>query len=134
MAQRLVCDHVKAVDGILNVPITQTLRTSCASARKRYESYLDEPRQNKKSEQESRKRKSLLDKVEELKEKKKRLSEDIDSLVKTADNLAEKAESTGRISFVTQSNSLRRTSKEKTTELKNVEKEMEQTLETLKPC
>jgi len=71
--------------------------------------------------------------VEELKEK-RRLSEDIDSLVKTADNLAEKAESTGSISFVTQSNSLRRTSKEKTSELKNVEKEMEQTLETLKIC
>jgi len=48
--------------------------------------------------------------------------------------LAEKAESTGSISFVTQSNSLRRTSKEKTSELKNVEKEMEQTLETLKTC
>jgi len=75
-----------------------------------------------------------LDKVEELKEKKRRLSEDIDSLVKTADNLAEKAESTGSISFVTQSNSLRRTSKEKTSELNNVEKEMEQTLETLKTC
>lgn len=72
--------------------------------------------------------------MEELKEKKRRLSEDIDSLVKTADNLAEKAESTGSISFVTQSNSLRRTSKEKTSELKNVEKEMEQTLETLKIC
>ena len=134
VAQRLVCDHVKAVDGILNVPITQALLTSCASARKRYERYLDEQRQNKKSEQESRKRQSLLDKVEELKEKKRRLSEDIDSLVKTADNLAEKAESTGSISFVTQSNSLRRTSKEKTSELKNVEKEMEQTLETLKTC
>jgi len=134
VAQCLVCDHVKAVDGVLNVPITQALLTSCASARKRYERYLDEQRQNKKSEQESRKRKSLLDKVEELKEKKRRLSEDIDSLVKTADNLAEKAESTGSISFVTQSNSLRRTSKEKTSELKNVEKEMEQTLETLKTC
>jgi len=32
VAQRLVCDHVKAVDGILNVPITQALLTSCASA------------------------------------------------------------------------------------------------------
>ena len=38
---------------------------------------------------------------------------DIDGLIKSADNLAEKAELTGNISFVTQSNSLRRTSKKK---------------------
>lgn len=106
-----MCDHINAVDGILNVPITQSLLTSCASARKRYERYLDQQRQNEKSEEENRKRKSLLDEIEELKEKKRRLTEDIDSLVKSADNLAEKAESTGSISFVTQSNSLRRTSK-----------------------
>jgi len=74
-----------------------------------------------------------LEKVEELKEEKGRLTGDIDSLVKTADNLPEKAEYTGSMSFVTRSNSLRRTSKEKTSELKNVEKEVEQTLEALKP-
>ena len=134
MAQRFVCDHINAVDGILNVPITQSSLTSCASARKRYERYLDQQRQNKKSEEENRKRKALLDEIEELKEKKRRLTEDIDSLVKSADNLAEKAESTGSISFVTQSNSLRRTSKEKTSELQNLEKKMEQKLVTLKTC
>ena len=85
LAQRLVCDNVKAVDGMLNVPITQALLTSCVSARKRYEMYPDGQRQNKKSEQENRKRKSLLDKVEEPREKKRRLSKDIDSLGKTAD-------------------------------------------------
>jgi len=57
VAQRLVCDHVKAVDGILNVPMTQALLTSCASARKRYERYLmnkDKTRnQNKRVERES---------------------------------------------------------------------------------
>ena len=59
VAQRIVCDHINAVDGILNVPITQSLLTSCASARKRYERYLDQQRQNKKSEEENRKRMKL---------------------------------------------------------------------------
>ena len=72
----------------------------------------------------------------EAERKEKRLTEDIDSLVKSADNLAEKAESTESVSFVTQSNSLRRTSKEQTSELQNlsVEKEMEQKLVALKTC
>ena len=69
VAQRLVCDYINAVGGILNVPITQPLLTSCSAARKRYERYLEQQRQNKKSEEASRKRKSLLDEVEELKEK-----------------------------------------------------------------
>ena len=134
VAQRIVCDHINAVGGILNVPINQPLLTSCSAARKRYERYLEQQRQNKKSEEESRKRKSLLDEIEELKEKKRRMTEDVDSLVKSADSLAEKAESTGNISFVTQSNSLRKTSKEKTNELKNLEKKMEEKLLALKTC
>lgn len=134
MAQRLVCDHLNAVGGVLNVPLTQPLLTSCAGARKRYERYLDQQRQNKKSEEGSRKRKSLLDEIEELKEKKRRMNEDIDSLIKSADNLSEKAESTRDISFVTQSNSLRKTSKEKAEELKNLEKKMEEKLQALKSC
>ena len=80
---------------------------SCSAARKkRYERYLEQQRQNNKSEEGSRKRKSLLTEIEELKEKKRRTSVDIDGLIKSADNLAEKAELTGNISFVTQSNSL----------------------------
>ena len=48
----------------------------------------------------------MLTEIEELKEKKRRTSVDIDGLIKSVDNLAEKAELTGNISFVTQSNSL----------------------------
>jgi len=39
-----------SVKNALNVPITQFLLTSNASARKQYKRYLDEQRQNKKSE------------------------------------------------------------------------------------
>lgn len=41
VAQCLVCDHINAVGGILNVSITQPLLTSCSAARKRYERYLE---------------------------------------------------------------------------------------------
>ena len=134
VAQRLVCDHINAVDGILNVSITQPLLTSCSAARKHYERYLEQQRQNNKSEEGSRKRKSLLTEIEELKEKKRRTSVDIDGLIKSVDNLAEKAELTGNISFVTQSNSLRRTSKEKAKELKTLDSKLEEKLQALKNC
>lgn len=63
----------------------------------------------------------MLTEIEELKEKKRRTSVDIDGLIKSADNLSEKAELTGNISFVTQSNFLRRTCKEKAKELKTLD-------------
>ena len=134
VAQRLVCDHINAVGGILNVSITQPLLTSCSAARKRFERYLEQQRQNNKSEEGSQKRKSLLTEIEELKEKKRRTSVDIDGLIKSADNLAEKAELTGNISFVTQSNSPRRTSKEKAKELKTLDSKLEEKLQALKNC
>lgn len=85
-------------------------------------------RTRKLSEERSQKRKSLLTDIEELKEKKRRMSVDIDGLIKSADNLAEKGELTGTTSFVTQFNSLRRTSKEKGKELKTLDNKLEEKL------
>jgi len=76
----------------------------------------------------------LLTEIEELKEKKRRTSMDIDGLITSADNLAEKAELTGNLSFVTQSNSLRKTSKEKAKELKTLDNKLEEKLQALKNC
>ena len=59
---------------------------------------------------------------------------DIDGLIKSADNLAEKTELTGNISFVTQSNSFGRTSKEKVKELKTLDSKLEEKLQALKNC
>ena len=59
---------------------------------------------------------------------------DIDGLITSADNLAEKAELTGNLSFVTQSNSLRKTSKEKAKELKTLDNKLEEKLQALKNC
>ena len=59
---------------------------------------------------------------------------DIDGLIKSADSLAEKAELTGNICFVTQSNSLGRTLKEKAKELKTLDNKLEGKLQALKNC
>ena len=57
---------------------------------------------------------------------------DIDGLIKPTDNLAEKAELTGNISLVMQSNSLRRTSKGKAKQLKTLGNKLEEKLQALK--
>lgn len=44
-AQRLVCDQVHALGGVLKVPLTKELLASVASARTRYRIYLDEERE-----------------------------------------------------------------------------------------
>ena len=44
VAQCLVCDHINAVGGILNVSIAQPLLASCSAARKCYERYLEQQR------------------------------------------------------------------------------------------
>ena len=59
---------------------------------------------------------------------------DIDGLIKSADNLAEKAELTGNKSFVTQSSSLRSTSKEKAKEVTTLDSKLEEKLQALKNC
>ena len=40
VSQRLIYDHAKQVNGVLNVPITKKLLVSAASARQKYESYI----------------------------------------------------------------------------------------------
>ena len=134
VGQHLVCDHIIAVGGILNISIAQPLLASCSAARKRCERYLEQQRQNKKSEEGSQKRKSFLTEVEELKEKQRRTSVDIDGLIKSADNLAERAELMENISFVTQSNSFRRTLKEKAKELKTLDNKLGEKIQALKNC
>ena len=59
---------------------------------------------------------------------------DIDGLIKSADNLSEKAELRRNIPFFTQSNSLRRTSKEKAKGLKTLDNKLEEKLQALKNC
>ncbi|CAH3038939.1 unnamed protein product [Pocillopora meandrina] len=134
VAQRIICDHLRAVGGVLNVPITKKLLAAAASSRQKYEKHLQDQRDKKKTHEEQRKRKHALDEIEELKEKKKRMKLDVDSLLKSADDLSFKAEATGQLTFVTKSNALRKAAKEKTLQLQEVEDKLNGKLEALKGC
>ena len=70
----------------------------------------------------------MNDEIDELKKKKRCLQTDIDSLTTSADEYAEKAEQTQQVSWITKSNSLRRSAKEKSTEMKAVDEQLNQKL------
>lgn len=59
-------------------------------------------RRKKKTQQQQAKRKFLLEEIDEIKKKKRRVDTDIKSLNETADELCLKAESTWKLTFVTQ--------------------------------
>lgn len=126
IAERLVCDHVR------NVELSKPLLLSVKLSRQRYERYLEDERTKKKTQQEQSKRKSLLEEIDEIKKKKRRVDSDIKSLNETADELCLKAESTGKLTFVTQANSLRKTAKDKIQELTDLDTSLNSKLEKLK--
>ena len=70
------------------------------------------------------KRATVLDELNYLKEQKKRMKSNIEALFKSADDLAEKAESTRKVTFISKSNAMRQSAKEKTGELKSIEEEI----------
>ena len=132
VGQRVVYDHIHSVGGILKVELTNGLLVSAGSARQSYNAYLDEQNAARQNEESKNKRKCLFDEVEEIKTKKKRILADIESLNKTADKLAEKAERTGQIPLITQSNSLRKTTKAKDVELKDPGQKLEDKMQSIK--
>ncbi len=72
----------------------------------------------------NQKRKALFEEIEELQSKKKRLESDMQALVESADKYALKAESTGQVTLIAKSNSLRHGAKEKKVELEKLEKQL----------
>jgi len=72
----------------------------------------------------TRKRKAVYDEVQCLKRRKLELSTDIDSLTATADQLAEKAESSRDMSILLESNAMRKVCKEKTAEMTELDKQL----------
>ena len=67
-----------------------------------------------------------------LKEVKKRMKANIEALLKSADQFAEEAESTGKVTLTSKSNAMRRSAKEKEGELKSIEEAIDKKLEALK--
>ena len=122
VAKRLVCDHVASVGGLKNLHISNNaLLLAACSARRKYMDYLEDERKKKESAGRGEKRKALDDEIEELKDKKRCLEKDVDAMPSSADEFADKAEKTHQLTWISKSNSLLRSAKEKTGELKAVD-------------
>lgn len=78
------------------------------------------------------KRKAITDELDDLKKKRTRMEADISALQKSADEYAEKAEATSKLTFITKSNSFRRTAKEKKVSLLEIEKQVDAKLEEMR--
>ena len=78
------------------------------------------------------KRAAVLDELIDLKEQKKRMESNIEALFKSADDLAEKAESTGKATYISKANAMWRRAKENEGELKSIEEDINKKLEALK--
>ena len=83
-------------------------------------------------EEGSRKRKALLDNIEQSEWRKCELSKDMEELYHSADRLAEKAEEARSIDLVVKSNSLHKAAGEKKLLLEKINKEIDRQVETLK--
>jgi len=88
---------------------------------------MEDKKKKKECSGRGQKRKLLNDEI-----KKRCLHTDIDSLTASADEYAEKAEQTHQVSWLTKSNSFRRSAKEKSTEMTAVEEQLKQQLQDVK--
>jgi len=95
-------------------------------------SYLEAEKQRMECSARGRKRKLLNNEIGELQKKKRCLQTDIDSLTSSADEYAEKAEQTLQVSWMTKFNSFRRSAKEKSAEVTDVEEQPKQKSQELK--
>ena len=132
IARRLIKDHIIQAGGILQVSITKQMMISVRSARSRYSQYLADKKECEVKERAQMKRKAELDEIEELRMKTKRLKSDIDALHISVKKYAEKCETTGDLTYIAKSNSLRRTADEKEEELKKVNEELDAKIEKYK--
>ncbi|KAL1246699.1 hypothetical protein QQF64_034367 [Cirrhinus molitorella] len=121
-AQRVIADHLRVVGGITNVAIDKELLLSVSCARQRYMA----SKKREETQAKNQKRKALFEEIEELQSKKKRMERDMQVLVDSADKYALKAESTGQLTLIAKSNSLRHGAKEKKAELEKLEKKLEE--------
>ncbi len=81
-------------------------------ARQKYRAHLDRKTSEEETEEKAARKRNMMDAIDGVKAKKRRLEKDIKSLTETSDGLLEKAEHVGKIRFLTQANSMRKTVKE----------------------
>jgi len=125
-AKRIICDHVTSVGGL------QTLMPVISVCQTELLVLLGSRKRKKECSTRGHKRKLLNDEIDELQKKKRCLQTDIDSLTTSADEYAEKAEQTHQVSWITKSNSFRRSAKDKSAEVTAVEEQLKQKLQELK--
>ncbi|CAK6981151.1 hypothetical protein D9C73_000900, partial [Scomber scombrus] len=120
VGQRLICDHVRVCGGVTKVPLTKEMISFCATARTRYRAYLDEERSKKEKDDQMKKRKNVVEELEDIKRQRRSLEDVCESLQNDADQMEEKAENsagTKMATLITKSNTLRRRAKEKREQL-----------------
>lgn len=132
ISRRAIKDHLNSVGGASNVHITKELLFNVASARSRYEHYLQEEKTKKDKEKSSLKRQAEVEELECLKTKRKKLESCAQDLEKSADEYAEKAENTQKFSFIAKSNALRKSAKDKYAELKQLNEKINEICKKLK--
>ena len=132
IAERIVHDHMTSVGGVLSVTIDKQLLTSCRASRARYTAHCEDLQRARLTEGETKKRKCVIDEIDNLKSKRQHLETDITELSKCADDFSLNAEKTRDFSLVAKSNAMRRSAQEKHTELDLVKQKIDTAVTALK--
>lgn len=132
VADRILCDKNRTVGGVLNVSITKNLLISAVMSSQRCEKYLQDERDKKKTDEKTRKRKHVLDEIEELKEK--RMKKETHALFKSTDDISVKGEETGQLTLVARSYVMRKAAREKNLELQQRNERLTVKLDALRDC
>ena len=120
--RRLICDTVAYFGGVYAIDTTnKALLLSCSSAWHKYQLDLERKKKNCMKDTMTRK---THDEIQNLKRRKLQLSTDIESLAASADQLAQKAESSRAISILVKSNAIRQASKEMVIEMTELDKKL----------
>ena len=122
IGKRVVKDFLASTGcKVADVELTPPLLAAAASGRRRYHLYLEDEKRKREQQEKAQKRKADSGELEELRAKRRRLEASIKALSESADAFADDAERTGKVELISQSNSHRRSAKEKAGELKDVE-------------
>jgi len=105
-----------------------------SKARHKYRAFLEDQKKEQAKAASAGKRKAVNEEVHQLKKRKKDLETDKESLLTSADEYAEKAEKQHNVTFIANSNALRKAAKEKDSELKAVDQQLTDKLLQLSNC
>lgn len=75
VAQRVICDHVRSVGGVLNVFFSKELLLSAASGRQRYHTDIDEKRRENEATRRSERKRSLLEEISTFERKEAKIGD-----------------------------------------------------------